>query len=167
MATAFIEAVKRANLQFQLADAVTLLQTGAKLNEYQKMLTYNAENPAVFDYVTVFALSTAQTGSAVSTFTLDTGLPALPAGALFRFVTTIGATPTCTYAIQGSADNTNWSSVPYATSAAPDTFVTTTFVTTTAVTKLMFVKPFTPMRYYRINYTANTNVTNTCDTVVF
>ena len=151
-----------------MLDATTLLQQKALLNELQNDLRYAAENPAVFDYLAVGTpLSSAQVGSGVSTNFLDSATYALPAGALFRFVTTIGATPTCTYAIQGSPDNVNWSAVNCADSATPTTFSNATFVITTAVTKLMYVQPGQYARFLRVNYTANTNVTNTCDVIVF
>lgn len=168
MATVFIEGVKRFNTQLQLTDAVTLLQVAPKLNEQQKILTYSAENPALWDYATVgTALSTAQGGNGASTNYLDTATRDLPAGALFRFVTTIGATPTCTYQIQGSNDHSSWSSIFAADSATPTTFVSSTFAVTTAGTKFMFVKPGQLFRYLQVTYSLNTNVTNTCDVIVF
>jgi hypothetical protein len=87
--------------------------------------------------------------------------------ALVRLVTVIGATPTCTYAIEGSADNANWWSLLYAVSATPATVVATTFVVTTATTKLLIVQPNQPYRFLRLTMSANTNVTNTIDAFFF
>lgn len=110
------------------------------------------------------SLSSAQTGNGASTNVGDrAGLGA----ALLKVTTTIGATPTCTYAIEGSPDGTNWFAVPYADSATPLTVVVTTFVITTATTAYKIVQPNVPVRYLRLNYSANTNVTNTIDLWVF
>ena len=169
MATAQIEVFKRLNLQMQMTDAVTLIQQTAKLNEAQNILRYAAENPALFDYAVVgTALSTAQAGNGASTNVLDSANYGLPAGALFRVTAVIGATPTCTYALQGSPDNSNWSALTYSDSATPATFVATTFVMTTAVTKILYVKSAQAgVRYLRVFYSANTNITNTVDVLVF
>lgn len=111
-------------------------------------------------------LSTAQTGSAVSTNIVDRGA-ANERSALLKITTTIGATPTCTYAIEGSADGTNWFSVAYADSATPETVSVATFAITTATTVYKILRPGHPWRYLRITYSANTNVTNTADLTVF
>jgi hypothetical protein len=111
-------------------------------------------------------LSTAQTGSAASTNVVDRGaLTERPS--LLKIVTTIGATPTCTYAIEGSADGTNWFAVSYADSATPDTGSVATFAITTATTTYKILRPDQPWRFLRITYSANTNVTNTADVWVF
>lgn len=110
-------------------------------------------------------LSTAQTGNGASTNILDRG--GSTDVALVKITTTIGATPTCTYAIEGSPDGTNWYSVPYADSATPTTVSVATFVITTATTAYKIVQPNVPVRYLRLTYSANTNVTNTADVWVF
>jgi hypothetical protein len=110
-------------------------------------------------------LSTAQTGNGVSTNVADRGGGI--AAALVRITTTIGATPTCTYALEGSVDNANWYPVLYADSASPATVVNTTFVITTAITALKIIQPSQPVRYLRITYSVNTNVTNTADVFTF
>ena len=61
----------------------------------------------------------------------------------------------------------NWFAVPYADSATPATVVVTTFVVTTATTVHKIVQPNVPVRYLRLTYSANTNVTNTADAWVF
>lgn len=111
-------------------------------------------------------LSTAQTTSAASTNIADRGA-ANERSALLKITTTIGATPTCTYAIEGSADGTNWFSVAYADSATPETVSVATFVITTATTVYKILRPGHPWRFLRITYSANTNVTNTADLTVF
>jgi len=117
------------------------------------------------DYGDIGNLSTGQTGNGASTNVADRGGAIGPA--LLRVTTAIGATPTCTYAIEGSTDNTNWYPVQYADSASPGTVVVTTFVITTAITALKIIQPNQPVRYLRVTYSANTNVTNTTDVFTF
>lgn len=111
------------------------------------------------------SLSAAQTGNGQSTNVADRGGATGPA--LVKITTTIGATPTCTYAIEGSADGTNWFPVPYADSATPTTVSVATFVITTATTVYKLLQANQPWRYVRLTYSANTNVTNTTDIWVF
>lgn len=110
-------------------------------------------------------LSSAQTGNGQSTNTADRG--ANTDAALLKITTTVGATPTCTYAIEGSADGTNWLAVAYADSATPETLSVATFTITTATTAYKILRPGHPWRYLRVTYSANTNVTNTADVWVF
>jgi multisubunit Na+/H+ antiporter MnhC subunit len=110
-------------------------------------------------------LSAAQTGNGPSSNVLDRGGSAGPV--LLRLVTTIGATPTCTYAVEGSPDNVNFFAVQYADSASPQTLVVTTFVITTAVTVFKLIPANIPVRFLRVTYSANTNVTNTLDAFVY
>jgi hypothetical protein len=110
-------------------------------------------------------LSTAQTGNGASTNIADRGGAVGPA--LLKITTAIGASPTCTYAIEGSADGTNWFPVAYCDSATPETISVATFVITTATTVFKILRPNHPWRYLRITYSANTNVTNTADLSTF
>lgn len=110
-------------------------------------------------------LSAAQTGSGQSTNTVDRGSSTGPA--LVKITTTIGATPTCTYAIEGSPDNTNWFPVAIADSATPETVSVATFVITTATTVYKILRTGHPWRFLRLTYSANTNVTNTTDVWVY
>lgn len=113
----------------------------------------------------VMNLCTAQTGNGVSTNVADRG--AIGGGpAVLRIITTIGATPTCTYLVEGSADGTNFFAVPYATAAAPETPVVSTFAITTATTTLMHIRANHAWRYLRVTMSANTNVTSTIDLFV-
>jgi hypothetical protein len=111
------------------------------------------------------SLSAAQAGSGPSANVLDRGGSSGPV--LLRLVTTIGATPTCTYAVEGSPDNVNFFPVQYADSGSPQTLVITTFVVTTAVTALKLIPALIPVRFLRVTYSANTNVTNTLDAFVY
>jgi multisubunit Na+/H+ antiporter MnhC subunit len=86
---------------------------------------------------------------------------------LLRLTTAIGATPTCTYAIEGSPDNSNFFAVQYADSASPQTLVITTFVITTAITAIKLIPVNIPVRYLRVTYSVNTNVTNTLDAFIY
>jgi hypothetical protein len=110
-------------------------------------------------------LATAQVGSGASTNIVDRGRGYV--SALLKITTTIGATPTCTYAIEGSADGTNWFPAAYADSATPETVSVATFAITTATTAYKILRPNHPWRYLRVTLSANTNVTNTIDVWVF
>lgn len=110
-------------------------------------------------------LSSAQTGNGQSTNVVDRGNALGPA--LLKITTTVGATPTCTYAIEGSADGVNWFSVAYCDSATPETISVATFALTTATTVYKILRANHPWRYLRVTYSANTNVTNTVDVWTF
>ena len=107
-------------------------------------------------------LSTAQTGNADSTNTMDRGYTLGGACAL-KIVSTVGATPTVTVNILGSPDGTNFYNVPYALVATPETPVVSAITITTAVTTLYILRPGQPWRFLKLNYSANTNVTLTVD----
>ena len=111
-------------------------------------------------------LSNAQTGNGASTNIVDRGAGAA-CTALLKITTAIGATPTCTYAIEGSADGVNWFAVAYADSATPETMSVATFAITTATTVYKILRVSMPWRFLRVTYSANTNVTNTADVWVF
>lgn len=106
-------------------------------------------------------LSNAQTGTGASTNVADRGGSIRPA--LLKITTTVGATPTCTYALEASADGTNWFACPYSDSATPTTVSVATFAITTATTVYKHLLTDYAWRYFRITYSANTNVTNTAD----
>lgn len=106
-------------------------------------------------------LSNAQTGTGPSTNVLDRG--AARSACLLKLVSTVGATPTVTVAVEGSADNSSWWSVPYAVAATPETPVVAALTVTTAVTAYYVLRPDHPWRYLRLNLSANTNVTLTAD----
>jgi hypothetical protein len=109
----------------------------------------------------VVNLSIAQTGNGASTNVVDRG-PSHKNG-IVRILTVAGATPTCTYAIEVSADGTNWVAATYADISTPTTDTTATFVITTSTIVQKIVKSPTTWRYCRVTYSANTNVTNTVD----
>lgn len=111
-------------------------------------------------------LSAAQTGNGVSTNIVDRGA-VTERPALLTITTTVGATPTCTYAIEGSADGVNWFPVVYAETATPDIPAVATFDITAAGTALKILRANEPWRYLRLTYSANTNVTNTSDICIF
>jgi hypothetical protein len=110
-------------------------------------------------------LATAQTGNGATTNTIDRG--GRTGVVLLQITTAIGATPTCTYAIEGSVDGTTWFAIPYADSATPGTVSVATFVITTATTVRKYLQRDAPWRYLRVTMSANTNVTNTIDAWVF
>lgn len=109
----------------------------------------------------VVVISAAQAGNGVSTDIADRG-PSHK-GAVIRITTVVGATPTCTYAIEVSADGTNWAAATYSDISTPTVNTTATFVITTATVVQKIVKQPTPWRFCRITYSANTNVTNTAE----
>lgn len=106
-------------------------------------------------------LSSAQTGNGQSTNIVDRGASIGPA--LLKITTTVGSTPTVTIAIEGSADGTNWLNVPYAVSSTPTTVAVANVVITTATTNYYYIQNNVPVRYLRLTYSANTNVTTTAD----
>lgn len=111
------------------------------------------------------ALSTAQTGNGASTNIADRGSGVGPA--LLTIVTAVGATPTCTYAVEGSVDGSDWFAVAIADAATPETVSVATFAITTATTVRKILRPNHPWRYLRLTYSANTNVTNTASLWTF
>src|SRR4051794_31232444 len=71
------------------------------VNEIQARLTAAGANPALYDYPAGTTVMTAGTGNAASTV-LDLGKHQTSNFVVVRIVTTVGATPTATYDIQGS-----------------------------------------------------------------
>ena len=110
-------------------------------------------------------LSAAQTGNGASTNVVDRGGSTGPA--LLRIVTTVGATPTCTYLVEGSANGTEWAPAPIADPATPAIPSVATFAITTATTTLKYLLTGYPWRYLRVTMSANTNVTSTIDVWTF
>ena len=111
-------------------------------------------------------LSAAQTGDGASTNIVDRGA-ATERPALLTIVTTAGATPTCTYAVEGSADGSGWFPVAYAEPATPETPAVDTFDITSSTTTRVILRAGQPWRFLRLSYSANTNVTNTADVHIF
>ena len=110
-------------------------------------------------------LATAQTGNGASTNVVDRGGRTGPG--LLKITTTVGATPTCTYLVEGSADGANWFPAAIADSATPETLSVATFVITTATTVYKILRANHPWRFVRVTMSANTNVTTTIDAWVF
>jgi hypothetical protein len=119
-------------------------------------------------------LCTAQAGNGVTTNIADRGStvgagdrPSTTGPALLRIVTTVGATPTCTYAVEASANGTDWFAAPIADPATPETVSVATFAITTATTTIKFLRPSHAWRYLRVTMSANTNVTSSIDLWTF
>lgn len=106
-------------------------------------------------------LSVAQTGNADSTNTVDRGADRIGKPGAIVITTTIGATPTVTVNIQGSADGSAFYNIPYALVATPSTFVVAALTITTAVTTTYLLQVDQAWRYLKLVYSANTNVTIT------
>lgn len=152
---------------FETAEEQVLNQ--AKLNEITAALGFAGVTPAINGFATGTVIATALGGN-VSTSVFDFGTTGQfannirPYPSLVRITTVIGATPSCTYAIQGSVDNSTYTALQYADSATPTTFVNTTFVLTTpATTVVKIIKPNQVYRYLKVVFTLNTNITNTID----
>jgi len=81
------------------------------------------------------SLCTALAGSVPTTNIIDRGGRTGPV--LRRSSTTVGATPTCTYLVEGSADGTSFFAIPYADPASPTVVSVATFgpVTTATTTR--------------------------------
>ena len=107
-------------------------------------------------------LSTAQTGDADSTNTMDRGYT-LEGPTLLRVTTTIGATPTVKVDIQGSMDGSIFFNIPYSLIATPETWTVAQITITTATTNNYILKGAVPWRYLKVVYSLNTNVTLTAD----
>lgn len=105
------------------------------------------------------ALSTAQTGNGDSTNTADRAMRR--EGGALVITSTVGATPTVTVNIQGSADGSAFFNIPYALVATPRTFVLTAITITTAVTTTYLLQELIFWRYLKCVMTSNTNVTLT------
>lgn len=105
-------------------------------------------------------LSTAQTGNGDSTNVASRS--DTESGAIV-ITSTVGATPTVTVNIQGSADGMAFFNIPYALVGTPSTFVIAAITITTAVTTTYLLQPNQPWRFVKLVYSANTNVTLTAD----
>jgi hypothetical protein len=138
----------------------------ALLNELSTRLTWLSANPALFDYPNGTVVSNAATGNTASTV-FDTGKHQIANTIAVRITTTVGATPTATFDIQGSNDQSTWASLNFADSSTPGTVASATFTVTTATTLVKFVQQAQRFRYLRVNVTSNTNVTFTIDVTQF
>lgn len=111
-------------------------------------------------------LSVAQTGTGPSTNVVDR----MPGGlepCLVEVVTTVGATPTVTVDIQGSADGTNWYNIAYAPNSPVAALSIASLVIVTATTNRCFLPVDQAWRFLRCSYSANTNVTMTTTAWIF
>lgn len=110
-------------------------------------------------------IASAQTGNGATTDVADRGTSHKVGGTMVRVIAAAGATPTCTYQIEVSADGSTWANATYADVSTPTTDVTSTFVITTDSVVRKILKHPTVWRYVRVTFSANTNVTNTVDIV--
>ena len=152
--------LRRRNAKNRLAGGATIIaQQAAKASEISQALTTAGGNPSLWDYAAGTSLGSSLTGNvATSAMTLPRDVIGQPL--VIRLTTTVGATPSATFTVQGSHDNSNWFTLSAADSATPDTFAAN-FVLTTATTVQKLVQPNQKTRYIRVNITANTNVTVT------
>lgn len=110
----------------------------------------------------VVAIAEALAGNA-ATDSADRGSSHKKGGTMIRVIAGAGATPTATYQIQVSTDNSTWANATYSDRATPTVDTTSTFVITTDSVVHKIIKHPTTWRYIRVNITLNTNVTNTVD----
>lgn len=106
-------------------------------------------------------LSDAQTGNGDSTNVANRGTEGIGRPGAVVITSTVGATPTVTVNIQGSANGTHFHNIPYALVATPSTFVVSAITITTAVTTTYLLQANQPWAYLKLVYSANTNVTLT------
>lgn len=125
------------------------------------MATKEARSSAVAPNVVTIAA--AQTGNGATTDIADRGTSHKLASTIIRVIAGAGATPTCTYQIEVSADASSWSNATYADISTPTTDTTATFVITTDSVVQKIIKHPSMWRYVRVTFSANTNVTNTVD----
>ena len=140
----------------------TVNSEAAKLAEISAALTAASITPTVNAYPAGTAIMTSATGdgsSDVFDFGDDGDGYNIREAALVRITTTIGSTPTCTFAIQGSVDGTNFTALKYSDSATPKTLSSSTFDLTTATTVVKIVQAGQVWRYLKVVRSSNTNVT--------
>jgi len=109
-------------------------------------------------------LGSAQTTNVDTTNIADRGANIKYGATKLRFWSVAGVTPTVTCAIMTSVDGTNWIAATYADISTPTTDVSTTFAITTSTLTEKIVK-LTNWRWLKVTYSANTNVTISCDLV--
>ena len=103
-------------------------------------------------------VATGLTGNVDSAIASRSDAGALTSGAIV-ITSAIGATPTVTVNIQGSANGTHWFNIPYALVATPSTFVVAAITITTAVTTTYLLQAGQPWQFVKLVLSANTNVT--------
>ena len=141
-----------------------LVNNPGKFTEIVQFLSLNSITPTLTGWPTAFVLGTGQATNADTTNTYDAGEAVYHGNPrLVRIVTTIGATPTCTYTINGSVDNSSFSPLSYADIGSLGTVTAAAFVLTSATTVVKVIPPGQKWRYIKVTYSVNTNVTNSAD----
>lgn len=156
--------LKTKNARMRTESAANQLQQLAKLNEIQGFIRLAGGNPALWDYPAGTTVMTAGTGNA-ATASFPIPHEFMRNGAFVRIVTTVGATPTATYAIQGAMADVpaQYANLLYADYLTPGTLVSSNLVITTAATFIKYIPAGQNVRWLRVNVTLNTNVTSTID----
>lgn len=158
--------IKKERTELRLQPSGVQGKQGAKVNELEYALQANGETVTPWDYPTGTVIMDGGTGDGnSSSFALTT--TRVRYWMLIRLVTTVGATPTATYKIQGSVDDTAFEDAYFADSSALETFANSSFDITTATTIIKLVKLGQEYRWWRVNVSANTNVTTTIDVTYF
>jgi hypothetical protein len=87
--------------------------------------------------------------------------------ALVKIDAAVGATPTVTVDVQGSADGSDWWNVPYEVAGSPGVRSAAAIVITAAGSTRLWLPEGYPWRFLRCAYSANTNVTLTANVWIF
>lgn len=157
--------------ELNIADDATIAQRAAKIAEISNALKLaGVSSPSLTGFVTSFSMGSAQTGNADTTNTFDFGEVKDQDPVLIKIAATGTTTPTCTYAIKGSVDDSTYVSLEFSDSSDWDTFASDTFALTptgTTTTVYKMVKGGQNYRYLKVVMSSNTNVTNTIDALPF
>jgi len=88
---------------------------------------------------------------------------------MLKIVTTIGGSPSSSINLEGSVDGVTFYNIQYSLVATPDTWVVAAITPSTAATFWYVLRRVggIPWRYFRINITADNNVTVTADVTAF
>lgn len=113
-------------------------------------------------------LATGQAGNGATTNVVQRRFDLSPnRPALLRIITTAGATPTCTYQVEGSPDGTSFFPLATYDATAAASASGATFTITSSTTVWRVVGPDLPWTFLRVTMSANTNITNTIDAFVY
>lgn len=93
------------------------------------------------------------------------GIPDYYAAGFQFVVEAAGATPTITFTVQGSLDNITWSDITYLPAGSDTASVAPQTVTAVGTTVFFLDDPSGARfyKYWRLNPTANTNITFRCE----
>lgn len=165
--TEMVDTLRIKYTEYMVMDADAQRYLSGQIAETVFKLQQAGITPALENYGLNHLISDAQTGDGSSdTFDfLNDGISGLDVRqrVFVRVTTTVGDSPTCTYSIQGSLDNSSWFNLVYSDATTPETYVSSTFTLTTATTVVKVIRLGQKFRYVKVVYSSNNNVTNTAD----